>query len=60
MDSALACCATCLGSIPAVGTEESSYKIQMIFLPLRPKVVGSDGTRHENWRGLAFPECQDR
>ena len=40
MDSALACCAGVPGSIPAVGVVESCWIIQMIFLPLRSKVVG--------------------
>ena len=41
MDSALACCLGGPGSIPAVSIVESSCIIQMIFLPLRSKIVGS-------------------
>ena len=32
----------------------------MIFLPLQSKEVGKNGTRHDNWHGLAFPECRKR
>ena len=38
----------------------SSCNIQMIFLPLWSKLVGKNNTRHNNWKGMKFPECRER
>ena len=40
MDSSFACCAGGMGLTPAFGIVGSSSSIQMIFFPLRTKVVG--------------------
>ena len=51
-----ACCAGGPGSIPAIGLVELQYSDD--FSPSRSKVVGY-GTRLDNWRDLAFPECRE-
>ena len=62
MDRALACCAGGLGSIPDVGMVGSSCNTKIIFVPLWSKVVimVNNGTRHNNWCDLAFPECREK